>query len=127
MRYHLQRPGSLHANTDTRRGGRTVPEEFLQTGVTEPVSTGGHLDGLPHRLAAERTLEPSLRLLQELIVEAWHVCRTFGRFPLRAFRLKSGDALLFLFLLPPPHQPTPVLPPANTGLFGAVQAEEKLT
>lgn len=59
-----------HVSTQTRR----VPEEFLQTGVTEPMSTGRHLDRLPHRLAAERTLEAPLRLLQELVVEPGHGC-----------------------------------------------------
>lgn len=74
---------SLHTHTHTQAiytHTETLPEEFLQTGVTEPVPTGGHLDGLPHRLAAERTLEASLRLLQELVVEAGHVCGARGRF-----------------------------------------------
>ena len=60
-----------HVSTQTHR----VPEEFLQTGVTEPMATGRHLDRLPHRLAAERTLEAPLRLLQELLVEAGHGCK----------------------------------------------------
>lgn len=83
----------------------TLPEEFLQTGVTEPVPTGGHLDGLPHRLAAERTLEAPLRLLQELVVEAGHVCGARGRFLSlsRGLRVKkkndTADALLFCFSL----------------------------
>lgn len=59
-----------HVSTQTHR----VPEEFLQTGVTEPMSTGRHLDRLPHRLAAERTLEAPLRLLQELVVKPGHDC-----------------------------------------------------
>lgn len=49
-----------------------LPQKLLQTGVTEAMSTGGHLDGLPHRLAAERTLEPSLWLLQELVIKPGH-------------------------------------------------------
>lgn len=52
------------------------------------MSTGGHLDRLTHRLAAERTLEASLWLLQELVIKPGHGCR-FCRFS-RAFgcRLK---------------------------------------
>lgn len=59
-----------HVSTQTQR----VPEEFLQTGVTEPMSTGRHLDRLPHRLAAEGTLEAPLRLLQELVIKPGHGC-----------------------------------------------------
>lgn len=65
LRYRLPR-----VSTQTHR----VPEEFLQTGVTEPMSTGRHLDRLSHRLAAEGTLEAPLRLLQELVIKAGHGC-----------------------------------------------------
>lgn len=82
FRCRLQRGGSLCTQT------HSIPQKFLQAGVTEAVSTGGHLDGLPHRFAAERTLEASLWLLQELVIKPGHGCR-FCRF-CRAFgcRLK---------------------------------------
>lgn len=38
------------------------------------MSTGRHLDRLPHRLAAEGTLEAPLRLLQELVIKPGHGC-----------------------------------------------------
>ncbi|KAJ0021947.1 hypothetical protein NQD34_009437 [Periophthalmus magnuspinnatus] len=50
-----------------------LPQEFLQTGVTEAVSTGRHLDRFPHRLAAERTLKASLWLFQKLVIKPGHV------------------------------------------------------
>lgn len=46
----------------------------MQAGVTEAMATGRHLDGLPHRLAAERTLEAPLGLLQKLVIKAGHGC-----------------------------------------------------
>lgn len=61
-----------------------VPQEFLQTGVAEPVSTGRHLNRLPHRLAAERTLEPSLWFLQKLVIKPGHGCQ----FSFRSLRLQ---------------------------------------
>lgn len=53
-------------------GEESLPEEFLQTGVTESVTTGGHLNRFPHRFAAQRTLEAPLRLLQKLVIEPRH-------------------------------------------------------
>lgn len=64
----------------------TVPQKFLQTGVTEAVSTGRHLDRLPHRLAAQRTLEASLWLFQKLVIKPGHrcgFCRYFWAFRLQ--------------------------------------------
>lgn len=50
----------------------SLPEEFLQTGIAESVSTCGNLNGFPHGFATQRTLKASLGLLQELVVEPRH-------------------------------------------------------
>lgn len=82
-----------------------VPQEFLQTGVTEPMSTGRHLDRLPHCLAAERTLEASLWLFQKLVIKPRHCYRFCRGFFLSALGLRvKGVNVLF----DPPLTPHPL-------------------
>lgn len=72
--------------------------------------TGRHLDRLPHRLAAERTLEAPLRLLQKLVIKAGHGCRCAS-----AFRPQLKGGQTSLSSLPPltPTQRNPAKRPTS--------------
>lgn len=74
------------------------------------MSTGRHLDRLPHRLAAERTLEPSLWLFQELVIKPGHRYRFRGclfwcRPSVKRVQMSSR---CLLCVLPPPPPPCPL-------------------
>lgn len=57
---------------------RPAPEELLQAGIAETVAAGGNLHRLAHGLPAQWAQQPSLGLLQELVVEARHGGRAAG-------------------------------------------------